>query len=243
MNRTRTFTVLKGIALPWIFPLVLVGNFIEPLFANEVSFDVKLLDLKLDVLAVEGVLEEFFDVDEPSQSQPVAQSTGNFSANIKEKYDTKVKFVQPSTILRVGGEIPYQLNQWQTLNLGLNIGAGSSKYSFPNGISVFTDPAVLETKFLEASASVSVSSYLNITKKLETNLDIGLEAVLVNVKTTLTSALLNVRSRETDSFYRDYLRFGFSYGQIYKFSPQLVITNFTGPKRSGYAMISLSTEF
>ena len=182
MNRTRTFTVLKGIALPWIFALVLVGNFIEPLFANEVSFDVKLLDLKLDVLAVEGVLEEFFDVDEPSQSQPVAQSTGNFSANIKEKYGTKVKLVQPSTILRVGGEIPYQLNQWQTLNLGLNIGAGSSKYSFPNGISVFTDPAVLETKFLEASARVSVSSSLNPTKKLETNLDIGLEAVLVNVK-------------------------------------------------------------
>lgn len=85
MNRTRTFTVLKGIALPWIFALVLVGNFIEPLFANEVSFDVKLLDLKLDILAVEGVLDEFFDVDEPSQSQPVAQSTGNFSANIKAR--------------------------------------------------------------------------------------------------------------------------------------------------------------
>jgi hypothetical protein len=41
----------------------LVGSFIEPLFDNEVSFDVKLLDLKLDVLAVEGVLDEFFDVD------------------------------------------------------------------------------------------------------------------------------------------------------------------------------------
>lgn len=218
--------------------------------ARELSYTLNFNGFRYDKIAVTDALSSFLGVEAEDQAnqgvEPEDQfnqltfGSEQFEASIQQKYSLAFDILDHTIINRVGIEFKQELGKNVTFNLSLSHGRGSSKYGFPNGLSILSDPAIMYSRFSENLLSLSLGKKIFFSEKTYIFCKAGSNFAAVDIDTHITSALLDVRSRKRHYITYPEYTLGVRFVDGFSVSPSISFDNLKDPRDSISISISLS---
>ena len=115
--------------------------------AGEVSYSLHFNNFKYDKVAVDDALVSFFGNATEKHSDHTSSGFNEFATSVQQNYSLAIEVLDVSAIHRTSISFKGDLKNNVAIKVSLTHGYGSGAYQFPDGLGVFTDPAVMRTHF------------------------------------------------------------------------------------------------
>ena len=212
--------------------------------AVEVSYGISFNNFFYDRLAVSDSLQQFYDIA-PLDDAPL-DDAGPFEAAVKDTYEVDFEILKLSYVSRIEIKLTKKLNDYFALNTGFSHGRGEARYHFPEGISIFKDPAILHANFLENTLTASAQYEFSLLPTNSIYLEFGRKFSTVEIDTKVSSDLLNVRTDKKHSLNQPHLSVGVKgiilNGQT-SFRPIVSFSDFNDIEKGIEFFLSISQKF
>ena len=117
--------------------------------AAEFSYSLHFNNFKYDKVAVDDALVSFFGNEAEKHSDLAFSGSNEFATSVRQNYSLAFEVVDLSVIHRTTISFKGDLKNNIAINASLTHGHGSGAYQFPDGLGLFTDPAVMRSHFRE----------------------------------------------------------------------------------------------
>jgi hypothetical protein len=200
--------------------------------ARELSYTLNFNGFRYDKIAVTDALSSFFGIESEDKSNQIQQT-----------YSLAFDILDLTLINRVGIDFKQELSKNVMFNVSLSHGRGSGKYGFPDGLAIFSDPAIMYSSFSENLLSLSLEKQIFLSEKTYIFGKAGRNFAAVDIDTHITSALLNVRSSKTHHITYPEYTLGVRFVDGLSISPSVSFDNLKDPKNSISISLAISQSF
>lgn len=211
--------------------------------ARELSYTLNFNGFRYDKIAVTDALSSFFGIESEDKSNQVLLGSHQFETSIQQTYSLAFDILDLTLINRVGIDFKQELSKNVMFNVSLSHGRGSGKYGFPDGLAIFSDPAIMYSSFSENLLSLSLEKQIFLSEKTYIFGKAGRNFAAVDIDTHITSALLNVRSSKTHHITYPEYTLGVRFVDGLSISPSVSFDNLKDPKNSISISLAISQSF
>ena len=222
---------------------LLVLQFPNVCKARELSYTLNFNGFRYDKNAVTDALSSFFGVETEDRSNQVMIRSDQFETSIQQTYSLAFDVLDLTLINRLGIDFKQEISRTVMFNVSLSHGRGSGKYGFPDGLGIFSDPAIMHSNFSENLLFLSLEKQIFLSEKTYIFGKVGRNFAAVDIDTHITSALLDVRSSKTHHISYPEYTLGVRFLDGLSISPSVSFENLKDPRNSFSVSLSISQSF
>lgn len=211
--------------------------------AGEVSYSLHFNNFKYDKVAVDDALVSFFGNATEKHSDHTSSGFNEFATSVQQNYSLAVEVLDVSAIHRTSISFKGDLKNNVAIKVSLTHGYGSGAYQFPDGLGVFTDPAVMRAHFRENILEMAFEKHIPFSKNKFLFLKTGMNFGNVNIRSHINSVLLNVRSFENHKIFYPEYTVGFNFENSLSISPSISFENINDPMNHFSVSFQVSKKF